>query len=415
MLLAVVSLSAQVPTLDDLVKSARSDVARQPADVKLRLNLAYLLMLRGDTADALTNYQTVLLQDSLNADAASGELWAYNTMGQWQQTLDKSEQYLTLHPEQATLYNFRAYAFAEKGYAERARLTYKKALQQNPAQEIANHSYTGLGWAYLALRDYPAALKSFRKAASPITDEATLRALGKAGLRIILKGSTNYDSTYTYGASLSYQQRRFRVGLAWEDLLVNSEHLRYGYKAELGYRTNPLDFTLNVGYLEGEDSRIYPGILGSLKTRARVYLGALIVEPELTQHLGVYERFNIYQTDLGLSVLAHPWFGSYSYSLLFEDSDSVGSDVRGSVHSVHLGYKFPGDYSLGAYATLGNQSWWTSPFGVTIDDFEPATSVYGLSFYAPLPGHFGVLLYHQLGLSGFDLRQLSSINVSYNL
>ena len=55
-------------------------------------------MLRGDTADALTNYQTVLRQDSLNADAASGELWAFNTLGQWQQTLDKSEQYLALHP-----------------------------------------------------------------------------------------------------------------------------------------------------------------------------------------------------------------------------------------------------------------------------------------------------------------------------
>ena len=405
-------LAAQISPYADLIKSARAQVAQQPADTHARMNLAYYQMLDGATAEALSNYQTVLLQDSLNTDAASGVLWAYNTQGKWKNTVQSSARFLKLFPDHAPLHSFRAYALAQQGYHTRARSAYTIATHKDPAPELLPSLNAGLGWAYLALGDYPLARKSFARMGNP--DANVSQALAKVHHQIGLHASTNYDSTNAYGADISWVQKRTQAALGFEELFVGGKHLRNSYQGSLGYQANFARITANAGYMDGNDSRVYPASLGSLSIQSRFYQKSLIISPKVSQHFARYQRFDLHQTDASIKLTQQPFSANYSYSYLYQDTDYSGGDSKGAVHSLHLSYSLPNSMVVGLYGSSGDLAWWTSPFGVTIDDFDPVDSYLGISLYVPFLRHYNLLLYHQTGFTSGSSRQLSSINVSYH-
>ncbi|HQQ67989.1 MAG TPA: hypothetical protein PLX77_04090, partial [Candidatus Cloacimonadota bacterium] len=238
--------------------------------------------------------------------------------------------------------------------------------------------------------------------------------LDKAGKKITLKASTDYDDLISAGLSYDLHKTVWGFGAEYDELFVDSERFRHKIGARAQWQTPIIDLKAAVNSLSGTDKRVYPGVHYSLALQKPFYLGKVRITPSLRGHFASYQRFDTQQADLAMQIDSDDLSASYSHSLLYHDDDSIGSDHDEQIHSFSLGTRVFKQSWLTAYLHLGDQSWWTSPYMVIYDDFDTDNTVYGLSLSSPIHKKFSLLLYSQLGDNEDEAVFSSSLSLAYS-
>lgn len=386
-------LFAQSSYYQQLIDKAKVQLAYNPIDDAQRLNLAYYYMMNGQADLALPQYRMVRQRDPANLTAATGTLWALTKLGNWTECIQAAKADLAAVPAEGMIYYYLGVAQAETRKTQFARVNYLRAIDLMRDSPYLELPQTGLGWAYLTLDDYPAARKHFQLVKTPVQPDPFVPAIGWE-TSFAQKDSTS--TFFTLGAS--YTQESWRLQLRGEELLYQGKHLRWIMQGSLRKQFVPLDLKLGLQHLAGTDKRIYPGNVVSLSVQPKLYLNTIFIKPVAAQHTAFFPRFNVYQSDLGISLIYPPLTATYTTSYIYQDNEAVGSDTHNWVNTAASTVRIYGDIHLGLYAGWGKMAWLTNASGNIIDDFEPATSYYGAALDAYLNKHLRLTLYHQLGI-----------------
>lgn len=392
------------------IRDLRQTVAQNPIDTASRMSLAYLLMQSADYASALTQYQTVLRQDSLNVQAASGALWARSGLKDWNSVITESAAALKRFPHYAPILNHRAYAYLQKGQDLKARAFYNTAYKHADDPQSSAIASSGLAWSYLSLGDrYPAAHYASKE------DSLFHQAFVSPRLSLSLDYSFSNHNLQSATLRTKLQSGFWALKLGAEELVISSKHYRYALSGGLNLQSLAGSTGFSYSYLDGDDLRAYPARSYSLSHSKAFYSGALSLKPHASLSYGSFQYFDTYQADLGCTLRQQKLSATLSYSRLYQDNDSAGADQERELISVstHL-YPKPG-YVFSLYYTHGSQAWWLNPYGAVVDDFEAATDSYAISLYASLSPTWGITLYHQIGLLTDETRHLSNLAITYTL
>lgn len=410
--LCLFSLMAQstAPQLQAL----RLKVAENPIDSTTRLNLAYQLMLISETDEALKHYETLLIQDPKNASAAEGILWALQSQSRFRESIARSEGFLHSFPAHAPLYNYTAYGLSQMNLHLAARQIYAKAeeLAINDAQR--NTANLGLAWEYLFLKDYPAArslLARLPDAADPLAQSL----IDKPQLQIALGAGTDYDGKNSGNLSIALQKAEWSLRLSAEELMVDGFRFREKYGISAGWQSPLAYLEASAGRLSGKDERVYPASLFGLSLRSVFYVGNLLLTPSLSGIYSHYERFDIQQADLGLQAASDRFSAGYTFSKVYKDNESLGSDSEKQLQSLNLGARIASQAWITAYLYEGEQAWWTNPYGAIYDDYDAPSRAYAISLSSTLGKRMGILIYHQIGVQDNETQHSSFITLSYHI
>ena len=395
------------------VQNLRQQVAHNPLDASARLNLAYQLMLSGNSSEALSHYETLLRQDTHRETAMAGVHWALQSEKQFRQSIKRADEFLASSSNPSPILNYKAYALSAEGKHLNARSSYAKAGKLAQDESDAQRATLGLAWAYLWLSDVPRARTQLNKL-TPESSLEPIKQLNTAHKRITLRGSTDYDDLISTGLSYQLHKAAWGFGAEYEELIVDSQRFRHKIGAHAQWQTPVTDITAAVRSFSGTDKRVYPGVHYSLELRSPYYLGKVRIVPSLRGHFASYQRFDTQQADLAMRMDSDDLSASYSYSLLYHDDDSIGSDHDEQIHSFSLGARVYRQSWLTAYVNLGDQAWWTSPYRVIYDDFDADNTVYGLSLSTPIHKKFNLLLYSQLGDNEDEAVFSSSLSLAYS-
>ncbi|MCB5252774.1 MAG: hypothetical protein RBR69_01435 [Candidatus Cloacimonadaceae bacterium] len=410
--LCLISLTAQSNTVD--IQALRLNVAQNPIYETARLNLAYQLMLIGESDEALNHYETLIKQDPQNMQAIEGILWALQSQASFRESIDRADEFIFNLPAHAPLFSYKAYGLSQMSLHLAARQHYAKAekLAVDPAHR--NAATLGLGWEYLYLKNYPAAkanLSKLKRNADPLLQ----KAIEKAQLQIALGAGTNYDSKHSGKLTAALQKAEWSLKLTAEELILDGSRFRGTYGISAGWQNPLADLETSISRLYGDDERVYPASLISLSIKPIFYVGKAKLIPSLVGVYGHFDRFDVQQADLGLQVAYDRLLAGYTLSLHYQDNQSTDSDSSKQLHSFNLGVRITPKIWLGSYIYQGKQAWWTNPYGVIYDSFEASSSAYGFSLSSPLCTKMGVLLYHQIGIQDNESEHSSFITLTYSI
>jgi tetratricopeptide (TPR) repeat protein len=392
----------------------RLRVAQNPVDAASRLELAYQLMLAGSPEEALLHYDTVLTQDPGQRTAAEGSLWALQALGRFKESLQRSNTLLRSMPDHAPFYSYYAYGASSLNRHLRARHAYAMAEKLAETAAIRNTATLGKAWEYLYLQDYPAARRAFRKLPNAPDSTAT-RWLQAHSLLLALGFSSDYQDKKSGSFSAAYRKSGFSLKLGVEEIYLDGARFRTKQELRAGWQSPIGTLEAGAGMIHGDDQRVYPGNSYALAFKPAIYIGKLKLTPSLGAHYSSFERFDIQQADLGLKLDSDRLSASFSHSLVYQDNDALGSDTERSLTAFSLGGRIGSSTWLHGYLYLGNQAWWTSPYGVLNDTFTAHDSAYAISIYSPLSKKLGVLLYHQIGYQDNEADHSSSFSISYSI
>lgn len=403
-------LLAQSSNYQQLIDKVKIQLAYNPTDDAQRLNLAYYYMMNGQAELALPQYRMVRQRDPENVSSATGTLWALTQLGNWTECIQMAKADQSAFPAEGLIYYYLALAQAKTRKTQFARVNYLRAIDLMRDSPYLELPQTGLGWAYLALDDYPAASQHFSQAKTPVQPDPQAPSL------VVETSLARKEQSGTFlGLGASYSQESWRFQLRGEELLYEGKHLRWIMQGSLRKQFVPLDLKLGLQHLEGTDQRSYPGNVLSLSVQAKLYPGTVAVKPLLAQHTGFFPRFNIYQSDLGISLLYPPLAATFTISYLYQDNESAGSDTHNWVNSAATSVRLYRDIQLGLYTGWGKMAWFTNASGNIIDDFEPATSYYGAALNAPLSQDLRLTLYQQLGIKNNATIPYTSLGLHLEL
>lgn len=406
-------LGAQSLNYPQQIESLKLQLAYNPLDKGQRLLLAYTYMMNSQPEEALKEYQTVRAQDPASADAATGILWALNSSGNWKTTLKEAKPILKEFKTTATsdpgliLFHL-ATAEAALRRPLSARKHYLASIRSLRDSTLVDLPRNGLAWNYLTLGDFPRARKQFQQLKTGPQPEAF-----KPKLRLEFSTALKDSNTTILSFSPVIRHRSLTYRLKAEEILISGKSFRWNLQASIRKQLPGLDLRLGMQYLEGDDQRIYPGKSVSVSLQPVFYLGSFSVKPKIGQNLGVYKRFNVYQTDLGLEAGSGPLSLTAGISKLWQDNEAVGSDTEAMVFSFGTEAGVYREIGLGAYFGSGKMAWFTNSFGDTIDDFEPNDSYVGLSVYGPLFKGLSFLIYQQFGFYAEKTVPLSMLRMAY--
>jgi tetratricopeptide (TPR) repeat protein len=150
--------------------------AAPAADASLKAQDAATALVRGDAANAVTNYTEALKDTSLPNDRRATILTdravAYARLGQTKLAIDDFNRAAQLFPEYAAIYNNRGNLLLALGYPEEAVKDFNRALVLAPgyAAALSNRAgaYAKDGHNDLAIRDYTAAVRLMPQSAAPL-------------------------------------------------------------------------------------------------------------------------------------------------------------------------------------------------------------------------------------------------------
>lgn len=411
-LLCLISLQAQSNAPD--IQSLRLNVAQNPIDGNARLNLAYELMLAGETGEALNHYETLIKQDAQNVLAAEGILWALQSQNRFRESIVKADEFLLNLPAHAPLFSYKAYGLSQMSLHLAARQHYARAEELAIDPTRSNTATLGLAWEYLYLKNYPS-VKSTLSRLKGDADPLLQNAIDRPQMKIALGAGTNYDSKHSGNLTAAWQKAEWRLKLNADELILDGSRFRGIYGISAGWQ-NPLgNLEASVSKLYGEDERVYPASLISLSMKPIFYIGKLQLTPSLAGMYGHFERFDIQQADLGLQATGDILFAGYTLSLHYQDNEAIDSDSNKQLHSLNLGVRIAPRAWISAYLYLGKQAWWINPYGVVSDDFDASSSAYGFSLSSPLSKRMGILLYHQIGIQDNESEHSSFITLTYSI
>lgn len=396
------------------LSEARLQVAQNPVDTGLRMTLAYHLMLSNKPKEALTHYQVVMAQDSLNSSAAAGILWAHNSLQDWKSTRKEAKALARQFPQEALIWSYKAFAESQTMSLHQARNSYTKAIRKSDDPLVKGYAHQGLGWAYLNLGDYPKAKTSFQKAETyGLQDSLATGTLSKLNTSISLGASLDFDDKQVFNATLGLSKGNYRLGLGMEEIRLKKEHLRRAWWASLQRQGNIADIRAFYSALQGKSEEIYPAHITGLDLGKKLYWKDIRFTGGLGQKLGLYPNFNTYQSDLALSLSQDSFTLGGNLSYLYRDNDSPGSDSQGLMQHYYLFYKQLKPLELSAYLSLGDGAWWISPYGIVNDTFEAEDRILGASAKYPINKHIDLMVYYQRGYTDDESKELGSLSLSY--
>lgn len=399
------SSSSQIPNL-------RLLVAKNPVDIALRLNLAYNLALEGDYADALRNYETILIQDPDNVSAAEGVLWMMQMQGMYPESVARGRFLLQKHPQSSTIASYLAFGYARTNRHLAARSTYQRASTLGVNDLQTNAAQSGLAWAYIALQDYPAAQKALHSIPEQ-TDTDAQRVLDTPRMNVTANYHTDYSDVSGFGISGSWHKKNIKVSAQVAELLISNERFREKYTVDIALENHYARISAAHGILRGIDKRVYPASTSSISLYAKVYMHHLQITPALSASLGSYRRLDAQQGDAGIVVSSDRWELGARLSYVYLDRESLNSDVQNTIASLNIGLKPREGTYLGAYMFKGDQSWWISPYQVVNDEFEANDQTYALSVSQKISAKTSVMIYQELGFYENNAQHSSSFSLSY--
>ena len=409
LILGLSLLAAQADPLHQL----RLQVAQNPVNTDARLNLAYQLMLSGNSKEALSHYETLLKQKPGNEQAMSGVLWALQSEKQFHTSSIRADEFLLLASDPAIFHSYKAYALSMMGKHHSARQHYATAEKLAMDESTLQKAKLGLAWEYLWLLNYPDAKAKLKELPPPADLDATSK-LKQSRQKISLSAGTDFQGISS--GSLKYELSKTVWGFEaeYEELLVDSSHFRKKLGATILWQNQLANLKASVHSMTGKDHRVYPSSHYSLSLQSIHYLGKLQINPVIRGYYGSYQRFGSQQADLAVELRSDAINASYSYSLLYLDDDSIGSDTEKQIHSLSLGTRLYRQCWLTAYLHLGDEAWWTSPYMVIYDDFDANDTAYGISLSAPVKNNLNMLFYSQLGENEDEAVFSSSFTLAYS-
>lgn len=410
LLICLSLLTAQSIDLQNL----RLKVAQNPVDAASRLNLAYQLMLAGNTVEALNHYETLLKQDASNAAAMEGILWALQSQKRFDDSIRRADGFLKILPSHATVYNYKAFALSQKGLHLAARGQYSIAHKLAVDAATKQAASSGLAWEYLFLGNYAAASAKLSKLGNT-SDPQALDYLHKARLKVALGASSDLDNLHSGSITGALHKAQWGFRASYGELFLSGSRFRKRMGTTADWQNPVANLKASVHTMIGNDKRVYPATQYSLSIEPIYYVDKLQVSPSLSAHYGSYQRFDVQQADLELQISSDDLSGGYSISKLYQDNDAMGSDTDKMLHSLNLGVRVFRQSWLTGYLFEGNQAWWNSPYGVIYDDFEANSSAYGLSLSSPIGKQMGILLYSQIGKHNDKTELSTSLTLSYSM
>lgn len=396
LLLAVVASVAQAQDYPDLIRKTRQYLSVFPENNSERLALAWYFMQNAQPDSALARYQEACLFDPASADAASGSLWALNSLNRYSKSVNRSKTLIHAFPENPDIFNHRGLALLQTYEPLQARASYLTAQKLTaPNSESHTIAADGLAWSYLNSGDLANAQSIIKNSTMPLSAAPWLgkpRPAVSAGF-----GYKQNGDTYWLGEA-SLRLRTYSAALGFEEYRLARQHFRTAYSLDLGKQFTPLDLKLGAKAFSGADAGSYPAWQGSASIAGKAYIFSLRFSPLLLFHYTYAPVFSAAQADLGFKISTDRLNLLLMYSGLYRDYLSVGTDQTARVFSGIADLRLYRFLRLSFSASHGDMAWWTNPYGVTLDTMYPNTTNLGLGLSIPLGKGFGLSLFSQLGL-----------------
>ncbi len=419
LLFIVLSLTAQSMTWSEKADSASAYLELNPEDDTARLNLGYYYMMSHKPLLALREYRRITQRDSDNLDAWSGVIWAYNGMHQYKLARSTAQELVSLHREHAPFYNLLASAYLRLGDHTAARYNYSLALEHSPLdRSVRRAAYEGLGWSYYYLGDPNRSRDNFLKARSLIPAGEQVY-----GMDLIERSNWQTEFAWTrpssdanaYFASQSYSRGSWGLQAMIDEFQRDGKHYRTALQFQAHKQIGMIRSRASAQLLVGVDAESYPAQGLGVGNNAAVHIRTMALTPFHRFHLMHYPRFDVYQNDTGISINHAKADIGYQFTHLYQDNDALGSDEQRTQHHIWLGYPIGSAGRLGFYAGWGDQSWWTTPAGASVDTYYGVDSYYGFDLFFPLAGGIYAGFYNQIGSgsSGWDYLFKVRLNFSY--
>jgi tetratricopeptide (TPR) repeat protein len=398
LLLAVVAATAQEQDYPELIRKTRRYLSVFPQDNSERLSLAWYYMQNAQADSALVYYKEVLNREPANPSAASGTLWALNSLYRYPETLGRSDSLIRAFPENPNIFSHRGLALLQTYSPLKARSSYQSAAKLSaPGSASASIAADGLAWSYLNSGDFASAehivsnspgLGAF--SVVPWLERTSYAISGGIGYK------QNGDLYYLGGAS--FRRKTLSAALGFGEYRYAGQHYRTAFDLELGKQFRPLDLEFNAKLLSGVDTGLYPAWQGGASATGKIYLASLRLSPLLSFRYTYAPAFSAAQADLGFRASTDRLNLLLMYSGLYLDYLAPGTDQKGEVFSGIADLRLYRTLRLSFSASHGDLAWWTNPYGVTLDSFYPNATNLGLGLYLPLGSRFGLSIYSQLGL-----------------
>jgi tetratricopeptide (TPR) repeat protein len=388
----------------------RLQVAQNPADVSLRLELAYRSALAGDMEEALKHYQLVLVQDPQNILAAEGVLWALQSLNRIEESVLQAEALLQIHPKNPNLYSFLGYGYSQQNRHLQARYAYNLAARYATDTQNRDTAQNGLAWEYIFLQNMAAADRALCKVSSA-KDEHALQLIHKTRISATASFSTDYRDLQSLGLRAEIKQKSLALALYAEQIVMEGESFSKRWGAGMGWNLANLAIEASLSLLSGDDPRIYPASLGSAGISAKLYWQNLQIDPLLRLGYGHYERLDSQQLDAGLILNTHSWDAGYRFSYVYIDSELPRGDSQKGLHSANLGCRIFPQTHAALYLFLGDQAWWVNQFGVVYDKFDAQSRAYAISITQTLSQRLTGIIYQQIGFED-EAQYSTSLSIS---
>lgn len=388
----------------------RLQVAQNPADVSLRLDLAYRSALAGNMEEALKHYQLILVQDPQNILAAEGVLWVLQSLNRFEDSVLQAEELLQIHPQNPALYSFLGYGYSQQNRHLQARYAYSLAARYATDTQNRDTAQTGLAWEYIFLQNLGAADKALSKVSSA-KDEYARHLIDKTYISATASFSTDYRDLQSLGLRAEIKQKSLALALYAEQIVMEGESFSKRWGAGMGWNLANLAIEASLSRLSGDDPRIYPASLGSAEISAKLYWQNLQINPLFRLGYGHYERLDSQQLDAGLVLSSHSWDAGYRFSYVYIDSELPRGDSHKGLHSANLGCRIFPQTHAALYLFWGDQAWWVNQFGVVYDKFDAQSRAYAISITQELSQRLTGIIYQQIGFED-EAQYSTSLSIS---
>ena len=410
LLLAAFALAALAQDQTELIRKTKRYLSVFPEDDLERLNLAWLYMLAEQPDSALVHYDVVARRDPQNALAASGGLWALNSLGRFGQSVKRAEPLLASFEDNADIWNHAGLASLKTFSPLKARQRYLKATKLAAAESDAGRiAADGLAWSYLYLGDHAnaKAVLNPELSAFPVANRNRYTLSLGAGFK---KKSDRY-----FLGGLGWRRRMLSLAAGIDEYRYRNRHYRTAYSLDLDKQLRAFSLRLSAKNFSGADASLYPAWQGGIGATRNAYADGYRLRPRVGFRYTYTPNFSVAQGDIGLEVGNDRLGFNLIYSSLYRDNLPIESDTWGGAVFGSAELRLWQDAKLSLSASGGDLEWLTNPWGVTLDTNYANDANFGLGLYLPLGSRFGISLYTQLGLLDDDTNFLAQSVASVSL
>ncbi|MDZ4121031.1 MAG: tetratricopeptide repeat protein [Candidatus Cloacimonadaceae bacterium] len=409
-------LQADHASYIDMAESIKIWVDENPEDDNARLNLGYYYMMSMQPLLALREYRILSNKDPGNLPAQAGSIWALNILKQYSISIPQAKNILKQYPDYAPIHNLLGFAYLKTDKFSSARYHYSRALELEPFETKSRViSYEGLGWAYAGLQNYCKAIRNYYIASTLTPDSTEIYGFGELNepkYYTTINYTIPRDDREAITLEQSYQIKSYGFKLSMEDFRYRGKHYRYSLGSDFHKQLHDIKLGLSIRYLTGKDDDLYPGILSRISARPDLYMDKYWLKPLIAGTYSQWPRFDVYQFDTGLTVGRDKSSMSYRYCRIYQDNESLGSDISKTVHIVDLTIPIYKGSSLTCSLSEGNRAWYTDLTGNVYDRSDAIDRTFGIYIYVPVAQGIGLGQFNQMGRSEGKWEYLFNVGLT---